>query len=266
MNRNIIKALYRLHLLEKLIVTGHNHGTTVPIIQGVGYGNMFGSEPWMKELLTKLLPDFPGTFIDVGANVGQTLIKVREVSQVDYIGFEPNPICNSYLAELIKRNGYTNCRIIPVGLADKTQLFPLQFYVDTSTDSGASIIPGFRSQRTPKRIEYVPCFVWDDLNLDTGQIGIVKIDVEGAELEVIEGMSAIIKKDRPAILMEILPDATLPEKVRRQRLIEKFFLDINYECLLIVKDEAKFISLAPVVEINNYDDENAADYVFLPKK
>lgn len=38
------------------------------------------TEMWMVEVLKHLLLLKPGTFIDIGANIGQTLLKLRAVS------------------------------------------------------------------------------------------------------------------------------------------------------------------------------------------
>ena len=41
-------------------------------------------------------------FIDVGVNVGQTLLKLKSISsEINYLGFEPNPNCVNYLKNLI---------------------------------------------------------------------------------------------------------------------------------------------------------------------
>ncbi|MDH8249875.1 FkbM family methyltransferase, partial [Klebsiella pneumoniae] len=50
------------------------------------------------------------------------------------------------------------------------------------------------------------CYRFDDIRaaLQIGKIGLLKIDVEGAELPVLRGMEASIVKDRPWILCEVL--------------------------------------------------------------
>ena len=48
----------------------------------------------MIDILKIVLPIENKKFIDVGVNIGQTLLKLKSVSsEIDYIGFEPNPIC-----------------------------------------------------------------------------------------------------------------------------------------------------------------------------
>ena len=58
----------------------------IPIISGTGYLNMFAWDPWMRELISKINPD--NCFIDIGANIGQTLINVKLSSpDIPFIGF-----------------------------------------------------------------------------------------------------------------------------------------------------------------------------------
>lgn len=56
---------------------------------------MFSFDPWMHEILSQILTYNYDLFIDVKANIGQTLCKVKMANpNLDYIGFEPNTVCN----------------------------------------------------------------------------------------------------------------------------------------------------------------------------
>ncbi len=52
----------------------------IPIIKGIGYDNLNISEKWLINILEILIREYNGTFVDVGANTGQTLLKLRSVS------------------------------------------------------------------------------------------------------------------------------------------------------------------------------------------
>mgnify|MGYP006929357049 CR=1 FL=1 len=60
-------------------VTINGHRFIVPRIYGMASS---ASEPWMVPLLAAIHESRPGRFIDVGVNVGQTLMKVRAVALV----------------------------------------------------------------------------------------------------------------------------------------------------------------------------------------
>ena len=107
MNNTIIKILNKLDLLRWINIHGYlrlnNKEFTIPILGKTGHANLFMSEPWMTDLLKIILPIENKTFIDVGVNVGQSLLKLKSISaEINYIGFEPNPICIHYLTKLMK--------------------------------------------------------------------------------------------------------------------------------------------------------------------
>ena len=166
------------------------------------------SEPWQVDLLARLLPQRAGTFIDVGMNIGQTLLGVKAVDPGRaYVGFEPNSRCFTYCERLVARNALTCVKLVPAGLSSHTGLARLQLYSANETDEAASIMPGFRPAEPVTSEKIVPVFAYDDIapGLAIGAVGFVKIDVEGAELDVLAAMKSALAADRPWILIEILP-------------------------------------------------------------
>lgn len=163
-------------------------------------------ERHMLAPLARLLARYPGVFWDVGANVGQTLIKLLSLDPArGYVGFEPQLECAFILDDFIARNGLTHARILPVALGDAAGVTTL--YAGSATDEMASTKPGYAGAQpvTPKS---VPVLRGDDVQavLGTGPVGIIKIDVEGAELDVLRGLAGVIARDRPAIVFEVLPN------------------------------------------------------------
>jgi len=75
-------------------------GLRIPLVGGAGMQNILMTERWMTDLLRDLFQYRPdGIFIDVGVNVGQTLIKLRRLRpEQPYLGLEPNPSCLHYLS------------------------------------------------------------------------------------------------------------------------------------------------------------------------
>src|SRR5580698_2194129 len=117
----LAKALHKLRCLPFLNLNStielEKERILIPILGGQGYSNFNLSEPWMTETLKCLRPIFNGHFVDVGVNIGQTLIKAYAVFEdIHYIGFEPNPSCVHYVQELIKINELKNFHIFPMGV------------------------------------------------------------------------------------------------------------------------------------------------------
>ena len=212
MNKFFLKALNKLNLLEKVNVEVpinlNNKKFLIPVLGKTGYSNVFITEPWMIGLLSGVLPLKPGTFVDVGVNIGQTLLKLKCVDEeVSYVGFEPNPFCVNYSSKLIELNGFKNSVLMPFGVSDKTEIGVLNFFYSGSTDSTASIIPEFRPDQKIERKLFIPLYESSEFSQFLGydSVGFLKIDVEGAELEVLHSLTGTIKKSLPFILIEILP-------------------------------------------------------------
>ena len=240
----------------------------IPSINGMECGI---TEQWMLEVLGVFLNRTEGAFIDVGVNVGQTLVKVKALS-VDrqYIGFEPNPACLYYVDELIKHNQFTSCTIIPAGLYSQDQILSLDLYSDDSADSSASIIRSFRSESQIRNKIYVPVFRFESIAsiVDFKGISIIKIDVEGAELEVIQSLIKLINAFRPVMLIEILPVYNAENLVRldRQLSIEAIFASLDYILHRIEKNGELLSSITQISSIGIHSDINQCDYLMAPKE
>lgn len=243
----------------------------IPLIRRLGLNNMQLSEPWMIQLLEKVLIDKKDkVYVDVGVNTGQTLLKLKSVnSEIKYFGFEPNPTCVYYVKELVRINKFKNVTLFPVGISDKTSMYELSFYDEGDTDSGASMVADFRSSQKTNRKEYIACFRISDIveKYDIPSIGILKVDVEGAEKEVIEAFRDRIIVDQPLIQLEILPvyNEKNKERLARQQALETFFRQINYTILRIhTNKDNQLTSLEEIATIGIHSNLEWCEYLIVP--
>lgn len=207
----IYRVLRKLGLLKFLNlwipIKFNNRKFCIPVIKGTGAGNLYGTEPWMIKLFEKITQgDIKGAYYDVGVNVGQTLIKLKSVKpDIEYVGFEPNPVCVFYCRELISSNNFENTMLFPVGISDEDTVFSLSHYSEDDTDSAASMVENFRPSQKVYKKEFIPCFRIESIlqKYPLPTVSILKIDVEGAEKEVLESFEKIIERDRPLIQLEI---------------------------------------------------------------
>jgi FkbM family methyltransferase len=171
--------------------------------------------PVLRQLLNR-----PGAFIDVGANVGQTLIKVLSVDpHRQYVGFEPQPDCCFYIQQFLRDNGLANAQIVPVALSSANGLFPL--YFDNPSDDMASLLPVHIQRSSRSHVSWCQARIGDEAlrELSVGEIAAIKIDVEGLELEVLRGLSSTLRH-RPPILFEVLNNYSWGALVDEQRRTE----------------------------------------------
>jgi FkbM family methyltransferase len=273
MNVFLIRLLNKIKLLKYFNLSGklvlNKIEFKIPIIERTGFENLFISEPWMIDLLKIVLKNDDQYFVDVGVNVGQTLLKLKSVSgKIKYIGFEPNPLCVFYVNKLIKENKFENCQLIPTGVSDSTELGVLNFFNNSTTDSSASIISNFRVNQNIVRREYIPIFQIDEIKnkIDLKNISVLKVDVEGAELQVLKSFHSLIKQCRPIILIEILPtyNESNSSRIERQNEIVQIVTNLNYSIYRVIKKQYKFIQLLKISTIEIHSDLNQCEYVMIP--
>jgi FkbM family methyltransferase len=155
----------------------------------------------MKALLSE-----GGTFVDVGANFGTfSLLASRLVGKSGkVIAIEPQERLASLIEESAGLSGATNIEVHRVACGsvngEKELLIP-------EDDSGrAGFFAGF-SGRKKHVAQRVPVTTLDWMLRDTPaeRSYVIKIDVEGSEMEVLTGAAQIIESRKPPIIIELNP-------------------------------------------------------------
>lgn len=240
----------------------------IPIIYGQGPQNLGFLEPGIFGAFERLFKLRAGAFFDVGVNVGQTLLKVKVLDpDRPYIGFETNPRCCQYVEELIRVNRFAACTVIPVGLGDRNGLVTLYLRSNVSLDPMATTISDLSGDAASLRRQYAAVCRGDDVaaavNVDT--LAVVKIDTEGAELEVLTGLAETVGRFRPFIVCEILPvgDERLPVgqiRLERQRKVQALLREWEYDLFRLHEDAR----LQAMEDIGVHDDLALSNYLFVP--
>lgn len=138
----------------------------------------------------------PGmTVVDVGAHIGYfTLLAARLVGPEGRVhAVEPGPDSLDILSINVSSNKFQNVQIHPVAAGSYSRR--REFRLTKSSDSC-----GFYPHPNSATIQTVDV---DQRTVDEivgGQVDAIKIDVEGAELEVLEGMAEILRRNAPLLL------------------------------------------------------------------
>ena len=139
---------------------------------------------------------------DVGAWEGVfTLFFARAVGAAgQVIAFEPNPSNAARLRENLALNGLTNARLVELALGERTGS---AWLAAPAGASGRGVLTA-----TPTG-QAVAVQTLDGLIAALGlpAPNFVKIDVEGAELAVLRGGADTLARCRPALLIEVHPQA-----------------------------------------------------------
>jgi FkbM family methyltransferase len=185
-----------------------SRGFRIPVSAGVGLELVDGSLK-VESVIRAVYGFRQGTFVDIGANVGRALLAVASIDRsIPYLGFEPQLRAARYVQQLIRANQLQATHtIVPVALSDDTGLVTL--LSDGETDVSATLNAEVRPPSMYSGRMTVCVCRGDDLLRDVDRIALIKIDAEGAEPRILEGLEQTIARHRPPILIEVLPYAHL---------------------------------------------------------
>jgi FkbM family methyltransferase len=172
----------------------------------------------------------PGmTVVDVGANLGYfSLLAARLVGPSGrVVALEPNSENCRLLLSSLRLSGLSNVELLPVA-ADEA---PGWAYYSTHVGSNGGLIDD--GDLLSRFGVVVPTFRLDDL-VD-GPVGLLKLDVEGAEGRVVRGATRIIEQDRPVVTTELKEE--MLQRVSGQQVAEYlgYFGALGYRPSLLDK-------------------------------
>jgi FkbM family methyltransferase len=155
---------------------------------------------WMRSDIEKYYK--PGTeIIDIGANIGYNSLMFSDYGPVH--AFEP--IFHKVVQLNIENNKLIHpIHIHPFALSDVKRITDMYIPNKVGTSGlrnygGTSMYKTDGSDETTKT--FVECHRLDDIYKGTPSV--IKIDVEGHEIEVLKGAENVIKKHMPTLLIEI---------------------------------------------------------------
>jgi len=137
--------------------------------------------------------------VDIGAHIGYfTLIMAKYVGKSGSVyAFEPASNNFALLQRNILENNYQNIKPFQLAVSDKVGERTL--FVSANSHGSNSFVPNHVINASPIKVKVI--------NLNSffkgykGRLDFIKIDVEGAELAVLKGMSGIIKKNPNLIII-----------------------------------------------------------------
>jgi hypothetical protein len=166
--------------------------------------------------------------------------------------------------------------VVPVGLSDANAIQRLYFHSGRAGDGTASIAEAHRPSSFYTQHRFIPVFKGDDVitEFDISEISALKIDVEGAELEVLRGFHDTISNRRPFIVFEVLHNFLVatgedlsPElaeyRNRRASEISQTLKDLRY---YIYNVRGRHLLRMDVIKPEVSSDLSTTDYLAIPKE
>lgn len=185
-------------------------------------------DPAQEKLFSLVKPGM--NVMDVGTNIGLTALMFAKLvgDEGKVFGFEPDPLNHSKAAKNISLNKFKTLQLFNIGLGD--------------TEGQATIYNVNQGNRGMLRILNKPeaseMFDKTTINLTTidrfmckqqlNGIDLVKIDVEGFELNVLKGASGLLSTRHPVLFIE-LDDNNLMEQNASALELLRYLWSFGYE-------------------------------------
>lgn len=211
-----------------------------------------------EHLITRLLLAFGSTsrvFLDVGSNIGfYCALLAKQFPALAVHGVEPiSSLWNRWEKNQELNTLQGRCVLHRAGLAtiDEDSVF----YVPLTTGSGGGSRKMLHPEEAQKEIT-VSLRTPDSLGLPE-ELSLVKIDVEGAEYDVVRALESRLSRSKPTIIIELLRKWMAPFNSHPQDVVE-FLRGLGYKSYAVGID-----AVSPIKEINDRTSET--NFLFIHK-
>jgi FkbM family methyltransferase len=145
------------------------------------------------------------TILDIGAHIGLYSVffskKLGDTGKV--ICFEPTPRTFSILKQTANLNALTNCVLVNAAIAERSGI--LKFNLTSEDGEGSNANSLVKTERSVNSTD-VKVYSIDDYRREQKlKIGVLKIDVEGYELNALKGAKETFQNDKPLGILALHP-------------------------------------------------------------
>jgi FkbM family methyltransferase len=182
----------------------------------------------IRDYLKSVIPyPYNSTALDIGANIGNHSVYFSDFFE-GVFAFEPNPRTFA----LLKFNSDYSClrsniKCFNFGLSDQNGHL---FFKSSQSNIGGSAIVSEISKIANESVFLIDVKRADEIEeLFERDISLIKIDIEGHELQALKGARELIKKNKPIILFEQHED----EFINGTSNVVDYLNELNYKFLTI---------------------------------
>jgi FkbM family methyltransferase len=189
-----------------------------------------GLRYWESETIPVFyrLAQSAGTILDIGANTGfYTLLGCTANPGARVISFEPVPRVYEILMEHIRLNRLEyRCEVYQMAVSNFIGTGQMHIPVGDVPTSASLNPEGFRGF-DGMLVEVLVTTI--DAVIGERPVDLAKIDVEGFEPQVLEGMRCTLKRSHPSLLIECLPDGPYQQ-------VEEILMGLGYQIYALTRE------------------------------
>jgi FkbM family methyltransferase len=177
-------------------------------ISGTGVVAHEGAITHLQEIEFHRALHRPGVIVDAGAHEGRLTLPLAALPQTHVIAFEPLPAAFARLRDVVSGLG-TRVTLRPEALSDRPGSVTLTVprVGGAAQEEWGSIVKDYAAiMHNDPRVEALDHWVVPTVTLDSlglNDVTAIKLDVEGAEQEVLRGGLDLLRRCRPILSVEI---------------------------------------------------------------
>jgi FkbM family methyltransferase len=195
----------------------------VDISDYLGHWYYFGFRDDSFESLF-VLTEKKSVVLDIGTNLGFTLLNFAQRANEGLVfGFEPDPVNYANCKFNVEQNSFPNIRLMNFGLGNEEIMLPME--VRVAINRGGNRINISADNTVDVQIRRLDNVVRE---LGLTKIDIIKIDVEGFELNVLRGAAKTLAEMKPILFIE-LDDGNLRDQGDSARELIQFLETLGYQ-------------------------------------
>lgn len=185
-------------------------------------------------------------FIDVGANIGLfSLVASKQVNEEGVVyAFEPIKKNYDKLTNHIRLNNSKNVTVEKLAVSNSQTDIKLYLNEQDKNNGMATAYADTYTYTESVSSTSLDLYL---ANKHLRPVALIKIDIEGGEYSALLGMQALLKKDKPVLLIEINTDTPYDQKN-----LESFLFDLGYKKYFLDNNGLVITEKLEEDESNNY--------------
>jgi FkbM family methyltransferase len=230
-------------------------------------------EPFETELVRRIVR--PGqTFLDIGAHIGYySLVAARAMEGRGRVfSFEPSPVNFALLEENVRMNGLDGV-IRPTHAALFREPSEIELYLAEHNSGDNRIYPSTPEEDTyvnghlsgERRVVKVPALKGDDFLAEQGveKVDVIKLDVQGAEMDVLHGLSRTLKSPDLVIFTEFWPYGLRRSGADPNAWLDLMAKQLGFRMFHIQAEERRVTPIEPERFVRDKDDADPREQIDL---
>ena len=186
----------------------------------------------LKGRSAKILEYLKGkVFLDCGAFIGDSALVLQDYQPSLIYSFEISSFNRKFFTKVMQRNHVRDdlVKLIPYGTGAENKI--VSFYDGNRSSTSTQVNGNCQAE----------IITLDSFTADKPTVGFIKADIEGAGLEMVMGMTQLLRRDRPVLSLAIYH--TCDEFFRIKPEIESLNLNYRFEILRLTDSTCQEIVL-----------------------